>query len=231
MRAFLLITAVLLATACGVTEADINDTGSEQTTEEGDLSATSRSYVVFRHDLLRRCAWPRCGGKFVRDINRATVKELYVSGLDFSTSNLDQEAQNQVMGAGANEVVLFGKLGPSKDGFRPFLVTTAWRGMPGVTFTNADTFYRVEQANIRCLVAPCPSLRATKLHTTSTYLHHDLDVSRASMPYVDQNWLTFRVTDKDALVAGRFVGFDRPELPMDRAAMRRPRAPSTKRRG
>jgi hypothetical protein len=25
------------------------------------------------------------------------------------------------------------------------------------------------------------------------------------MPLVDQNWLTFRVTDKDALVAGKFV--------------------------
>jgi hypothetical protein len=25
------------------------------------------------------------------------------------------------------------------------------------------------------------------------------------MPLVDQNWLTFRITDKDALVAGKFV--------------------------
>ena len=205
MRTLLSLT-VLLLTACGVSQAELNDPGSELGSDEGELSASSRSYVVLRHDTMRRCPWPRCGGVFVHDVNRASVRETYVYGLDFSTSTLTEEQQVQVMSAGASEMVLHGKLGPVEtNGFRRFQVTTAWRGMPGVKFTTADSFYRVAPASIQCLVAPCPSLRATKLNSTSTTLHHDLDVGRASMTAVDQNWLTFRVTDKDALVAGRFV--------------------------
>ncbi len=205
MRTSLLAVGLLLVVGCGVTEAEVNDLGNEVTTEEGELGTTTRSYVVFRHDTLRRCAWPMCGGKFVRDINRATVREVYVSGIDFSESNLTEEQQAQVMGAREFEVVLYGKLGKLVNGYRNFVVTTAWRGMPGVQFAATDTFYRVEEADIRCITAPCPSLRATKLHTTTKTLHHDLDVSRAALTGVDQNWLTFRVTNKDALVAGRFV--------------------------
>lgn len=198
----------LLFVGCGVTEAELTDVGDEVAAAEGELGTSTRSYVVLRRDV-RRCVAPMCGGYWAHDVNRATVKETYVSALDFSGSNLSMpEHQADVTGAADFEVVLYGKLGPQESRFntRTFLVTSAWRGMPGVKFTEpADTFYRVQGVNLQCFAAPCATLRATKLHTTSKVLHHDLDVSRAALQLVDQNWLTFRTIEKDALVAGRFV--------------------------
>lgn len=198
----------LLFVGCGVAEAELNDVGADVSSEEGELGTLTRSYVVLRRDT-RRCVAPLCGGYWAHDVNRATVNERYVSALDFSLSDLLMpEDQADVTGAPDFEVVLFGKLGPKELRFktRTFIVTSAWRGMPGIKFNEpADTFFRVESANIQCITAPCPSLRASKLHTTAQFLHHDLDVTRASVPLLDQNWLTFRVIEKDALVAGRFV--------------------------
>ena len=206
MRTTLLL-GVFLA-GCGVSNAELNDVGDDLSAAQGELGSSVRSYVVVRHDQ-RRCASPMCGGFWAHDVNRASASEQYVSGLDFSHSDLVMpEDQGDVTGAPDFEVVLFGKLGPIDPQFhtRQFIVSSAWRGMPGVKFTEpADTFYRVENYNVQCITAPCPSLRASKLHSTSKILHHDLDVTRASLTQVDQNWLTFRATDRDALVAGRFV--------------------------
>jgi hypothetical protein len=210
MRTTLLITCAVLAVGCGVTEADISDVSDDFSAEQGELGTSTRSFVVMRRDM-RRCVAPLCGGYWVHDVNRATVREQYVSGLDFSQSNLPMEEQQAlVTGAPDFEVVLYGKLGRLETRFntRPFVVTNAWRGMPGVKFTegaNGDTFYREQPANIQCFAAPCASLKATKLHTSGQILHHDLDVAPASLTGVDQDWVTFKVTDRDALVAGRFV--------------------------
>lgn len=195
------------AAGCGVSEAQLDESSSDTSSEVGELGTTSRSYVVFRHDQ-RRCASPQCGGWWVHDVNRASVREVYVPAFDFSSSNLAglPEQQERVTSGGEFEVVLYGKLGALKNGLRDFVVTTAWRGMPGVKFTEvADTFYSVEGVDVRCITAPCPSLKARRLQTTSTTLFHDVDTAPAAMPYVDQNWMTSRIVNKGALVAGRFV--------------------------
>ena len=206
MRTTLLL-AVLLA-GCGVSNAELNDVGDDLSAAQGELGSSVRSYVVLRRDT-RRCVSPMCGGYWAHDVNRATVNEQYINALDFSRSDLLMpEDQDDVTSAADFEVVLYGKLGPAESRFntRPFIVSSAWRGMPGVKFTEpADALYRVESFNVQCITAPCPSLRASKLHSAGKLLFHDLDVARAAMPLVDQNWLTFRVTDRDALVAGRFV--------------------------
>lgn len=203
MRTSLLLAGLLFVVGCGVTEAEVTDLDGDVVSEEGELGTASRSYVVIRHDQ-RKCAAPRCGGWFVQDVNRATVREEYVAELDFSASNLPEEQRGLVSGARDFEVVAYGKLGTLSNGYKKFIVSTAWRGMPNVKVEAGDTFFRVEAARVQCITAPCPSLRATKLHSTTKTLHHDLDVTRAAMPGVDQSWLTFRVTDRDALVAGRF---------------------------
>lgn len=202
MRSILLVGAVIFA-ACGVTEAEINETSDVTTEASDELGTSTRSYVTFRYDLYRRCAWPRCGGLFVHDVNRATVREEYVLGWDFSQSDLSVEAQEDVRGAAGGELIVYGKLGRVQaNGFRYFVVTSAWRGMPGVTAGANDTYYRVGDSNVRCITTPCPSLKATKLHTTKSTVFHDLDVSGAALTAVDTNWLTGRVVNDDALVAG-----------------------------
>lgn len=208
MRSILVSLAVISA-GCGVSEVEVDDTSAAEASAEetGELSTRTSSYVVFRHDL-RRCLSPVCGGYWVSDLNRKTLREEYVSGFDFSGSGLTEETQAKALAAGEGEVVLRGKLGPTESRFntRAFLVLEAFRGMPGVRAAATDSFYRVERAdNIRCIAAPCPSLRAIKLHTTQATLFHEVSVARASKTNVDARWMTSRITDKGALVAAAFV--------------------------
>lgn len=207
MRAPILF-AALISVGCGVSEVEVETLAPETTAQETDeLSTRTNSYVVFRRDQ-RRCVSPMCGGYWVRDVNRKTLREEYVSGFDFTASGLMEEAQGKVTEAREGEVVLRGKLGPTETRFntRAFLVVEAFRGMPGVTVAAADTFYRVERADeIRCIRAPCPSLRALKVHSSQTSLFHEVDVIRASRTNVDDRWMRSRVTDKGAVVAAALV--------------------------
>ena len=211
MRTSLFVAVFAVAVVgCGVSEVEVAEgptSGAEATAEEtGELSTRSSSYVVFRRDI-RRCIAPLCGGYWVHDVNRKTLREEYVSGFDFTQSGLMDETQAKVFEAGEGEVVLRGKLGPAEPRFntRAFIVLEAFRGMPGVAVGFSDVFYRVERADeIRCIVAPCPNLRALKLHTTAQTLFHGLSLTRASKTNVDTRWMSSRITDKGALVAGVF---------------------------
>jgi hypothetical protein len=202
MRSFFLSLAVI-SVGCGVSEVEVDDTSAADATAEetGELSTRTNSYVVFRHDT-RRCISPLCGGYWVSDVNRKVLREEYVSGFDFSGSGLTEETQAKALEGAEGEVILRGKLGPTESRFntRTFLVLEAFRGMPGVRAAATDSFYRVERAdNIRCIVAPCPSLRAIKLHTTQPKLVHQVSVARASTTNGDARWMTSRINDKDAL--------------------------------
>src|SRR3954471_23967336 len=84
----------LLLVGCGVSEAELNDVGDDVSAEQGELGTSTRSYVVFRRDM-RRCIAPMCGGFWVHDVNRATLSEQYVSGFDFSASNLAHLPEHQ----------------------------------------------------------------------------------------------------------------------------------------
>ena len=204
MRTAFLILSLAAVAGCGVNEALFDEQASDVASEGGELGSSSRTYVVARRDA-RRCASPMCGGYFIHDVNRATLREVYVPGYDFSQSNLTTEEERaRVTNAPDFEVVLFGKLGALRNGYRDFVVTAAWRGMPGVRFQDGvDTFYSVQGVSIQCFTAPCATMKATKLHTTSSVLFHDVSVERAAKPRVDRDWMTSRVTDGGALVAGR----------------------------
>jgi hypothetical protein len=180
----------MLAVGCG--SADLQSSGGDESELGGELSTRSRSYVTLRRDT-RRCAAPKCGGWWVQDVNRATPNEQYVSRLDFASSSLSDLAQHDVTYAPDGEVVLFGKLGlTDASDTRPFLVSAGWRGMPGVSAVGA-TFYRVQSVEIRCITAPCPTLKATRLNSTSSTLTHDLDVHKAARSLVDEAWLTHQI--------------------------------------
>lgn len=207
------VAVAVVVSACGPTDAQLADVEDDAEVGAAELSTRSRTYVQLRRDT-RRCVSPLCGGYFVHDVNRATLREVYVSGLDFTASGLLDEAQADVYGAPDGEVVLWGKLGDEEPTFhtRPFLVSAAWRGLPGVTPPAGEAFYKVAAIEVQCLVAPCPTLKATKLHSTQATLATGLDVSRASPPLVDDAWLSGRVLTKGALVTGTFRPAKTPGL-------------------
>lgn len=181
--------------------------GDGSTSSEDDLSASSRSYVTLTRDQ-RKCVAPLCGGYWIKDVNRKTAAQ-YVSDLDFSSSGLDEIEIDKVRSAPAEELLIRGKLGPkeSAHGTRTFIVSEAYRGLPGVKPVEGDTFYKAQDRKpaISCFTAPCPNEVATKLNTTAKTYFSGYSVERAAKPFVDQEWLIERIEHHGALVAASIV--------------------------
>jgi hypothetical protein len=175
---------------------------------EAELSANSRTYVTARRDV-RKCAVPRCGGYFVRDVNRKNPREEYVREFDFSNAQLTSDHQQHVRDAGDWELVLLGKLGPmdAVTNTRAFLVDEAWRGLPGVSSSRNSSFHRVNSKAevVRCASAPCLSDTAETLNSTSKSAFSSYDLQGVLKPRVDELWLHRRITHHGALVAGELV--------------------------
>jgi hypothetical protein len=173
--------------------------------EADDLSTKNQSYVTLRADA-RKCAAPTCGGFFVHDANRNTA-ERYVSGLDLSLANLDDATAQKVLGAPAEELVLRGKLGPveSTHHTQKFLVTEAYRGLPGVNAADGEAFYKATSNDKKCFAAPCPDQSATRVNAGGTTDFSDYSVERAALPYVQQDWLVARVREHGAIVTASFA--------------------------
>lgn len=199
------LVAVLAVTGCGVSESEIIDSSDLSGVEGSELSTTSRTWVTFTRDM-RKCASPMCGGYFVTDVNRVNPAPRYVSAIDFASSGLDSDTVTRALEGGA-ATVLRGKLGAEDPTFhtRSFVVSDAWRGLPGVTAPTSDSFFLVAGVDIQCIKAPCPTMKATRLNAGGATLIHQSDVAGAALARVDQTWLANRVEKHDAIVAGHFT--------------------------
>lgn len=199
--------AIALTAGCAAQSA-VDPSEEDVTTEDGALSEFSRSFVALRPDL-RQCMSPYCGGFWVHDVNRATLNEIYVSDLDFSASGLSEEDQGRARDGSTDELILRGKLGKidPKTRTRAFVVSEAYRGMPGVKVADGETFYKttLRDPQITCFTAPCNNEVATKLNSSTTTSVTTLSVKRASKPLVDQAWLAQRVLGHDAIVSAKIV--------------------------
>jgi len=186
------------ATACAASDGSTDPTAVGEGVDE-----LSMTFVTLRADL-RRCAGPLCGGYFVRDVNRRGA-ERYVSRLDFDTS-LPAEVIDDVRSAPASELVLRGHLGTQETRFhtRPFVVSEAFRGMPGVTPREDAAFYQVHARKppIECFVAPCPNEIASLLNTSMATEFDRVSVDSAALLWVDKGWLASRVEAHEAVAAG-----------------------------
>lgn len=204
MRFLLVALSSLVFLGCAAESVTSEEESAAASDDE--LSAVSQSYVVLRRDF-RKCMAPMCGGYYVRDANRPYGKEVYVSGLDTSLAGLSDTDAAKVHGAPANELVLRGKLGAveKKFGTRAFMVTEAYRGMPGVTVASGDLFYRAHDRDpqITCITAPCNNEIAQKLNFKPELDFTTLSVDAAAKPFVDEAWLARQVLRHGGLVAAK----------------------------
>lgn len=209
MRTLLLAVAVF-AVGCGVSSDAVVLEGDETLSDDSsELSTTKDTFLIARRDI-RRCVSPMCGGYWVKDLN-STMQEKYVSGFDFSGSDVSNEVQAQVFGAPDFEVVLVGRLGPLERRFntRTLKVLGAYRGMPGKTFLPTDKFYRVFPSKIGCTSDPCAYLQTTRLNrTTGHTMATDVSVEGARAFGVESDWLLNRTLSGRTVVAGRVVRAD-----------------------
>lgn len=206
MRMLWAVVAVV-GLGCGVAAVEVDGVEAETLADDSaELSTTKDTFVIARRDY-RRCIAPLCGGFWVRDLN-STMQDRYVSGFDFTDSNVPAALEQAVLGAPDLELVLLGRLGPKESRFdtRTFLVKQAFRGMPGKTFSPSDRFYGVFPTKIACITTPCASLQTTRLNrTTGHTMATDVDLSSALAPLANDQWLLSRALSGKTVIAGTIV--------------------------
>lgn len=168
---------------------------------EEDLSALSRTYVGIRHDN-RKCISPLCGGYWVHDLNRKTLTETYVSGIDFTGSGLDEQTQGLVLGAPDGEIVLRAKLGPKETKYntRTLQVAAAYRGLPGRLTNAGDQVFSVQNLGHVCITSPCPTYETKRVNYSATRVLSGLDLDLGG--FIDAWWLLEEAGRDGALVQG-----------------------------
>jgi hypothetical protein len=122
------------------------------------------------------------GGFELTSLN--TSSKLRVTSVDYSGAGLDAATIEQLGALPTTELVLEGTASSGK-----LVVSTAYRGMPGMTFTPSATFYEAGGST------------AHALNESVTRRFESVDVSAAAAPYAPTSWMSSQVS-KGALVAG-----------------------------
>jgi hypothetical protein len=123
------------------------------------------------------------GGFEVTSVNTGVTS--HVARIDYSKAGLSEETIAAVEALPTTELLLQGSATSSA-----FVVTTAFRGMPGITYGASATFYEAAGAT------------AHALNESVTRAFDSVDVTAASKPFVSQSWLANEATTDGAIVAG-----------------------------
>ncbi len=200
--------AVLVVFSCGAVEPVSFDETEQNESVEGELTGTKLSYVTLRRDF-RRCVAPLCGGYWAKELN-TTNEETYVSGLTFAGSELVGAAQQDVLDTPLAELVVRGRLSAKESRFQTqkLVIRQAWRGLPGVQFDAAQSFFSLSlgtglcESRVPCTVANAAQLNAPR----QTGLVSSI-VSFSNVPAgVSKDFLSEQTMNKSALVAGTLSG-------------------------
>jgi len=191
----------LAAVGCGSEfQLPSNDEGTSLIGQR-QLTQHGPSYVLARRDT-RKCAYPACGGYFVREMNAPAGSEIYVRDFEFDDAGLDTDSIKNLKAASPDEWAFLGVFGVEDDsGTMSFLVDEAFQGMPGVRPAAGESFSLVEAANVACIREPCPNLVATELNSDRQLYLHAVDASNSARTLVDQRWISHSVAANRAIAA------------------------------
>jgi hypothetical protein len=199
----LITSATLLAAGCAAHGDD--DMGAAvtavvelpPTASTATSTASGSAYVTLesRFDTCEDAGAP--GAIWVREVN-GEKDARRVTRLDVSA--LSREALAQAARAARGELVLQGTFsvvdGPTAG---PFVVVEAWRGLPGVDPLPEDAYLAVVRGD--------GHLIASELNRR--WEHHSLETVALPNPpdWLDVPWLTTRVLERGAVVAGQLDGW------------------------
>jgi len=145
-----------------------------------EVGAAGSSFYVVRSDP-RLCPSPLCGGYWIALANRARTRcsdealrpRCYVAKMVGEVGQpLSATVPEGALTYGALEVQEFGGLG--KLGVLG--VAEVWKPVGGAV---RGDFYRLRDIGVRCIRAPCFSMRATRLNGGAPFTFSDLDVRPA----------------------------------------------------
>jgi hypothetical protein len=182
--------AAPIAIVVGCAPLDREDISSDG---EASLSTSQDRYVLLR---------PEAQGFTVHELNRGT--EVTVADVQLSVA--DDEVDRLVRSAPDGELVVRGHLDamPTETRAPVFVVSEAYRGMPGMAVGRGDSFFTVN--GFDCTSDGCSRLVATWLNLTEPMEAGTLNLTQAAKPFVDAAWLRERVLAHGALVAATLSG-------------------------
>lgn len=152
------------------------------------VARDASSYFIVTHADLRKCAFPMCGGYFVRSVNQILTRcadgtfkrECHAATLNTAALGWTDE-QTAAFGEsfGKTQALVRGTLATGTvQSVKADVLTVkeAWQGQ--ALSKPLGTFYGVKSTGIVCITAPCPSLAATVLNSTAQPTTPDLDLSK-----------------------------------------------------
>ena len=158
-----------------------------QTAEVVSPAPFATHYTATRADL-RRCAFPACGGYFVKAVNRALTrcadgtlqKECHVTTLNTSAlswSDADRTAFEKAFSSRqalvrGQLVALKGSTGVKSD---TLVITEGWAAQAGSK--PLGVFYQLKNSGMVCITTPCPTLTETTLNYPISQNIHGLDLA------------------------------------------------------
>ncbi len=132
------------------------------------LASLSTYFIVTRQDF-RKCAWPLCGGVYVKRVNRkktlcadgTLAEECYITETNLKTIGLDSDSAYAFTSTfNAGHALVRGHIVEVDDPNVAFPIPTlvgseAWAGVTEVD-DPAGKFRRVDSTGLECVTYPCP---------------------------------------------------------------------------
>ena len=173
--------------------AQASSVGESATSDAGAAS----TYYAISADV-RRCAYPMCGGWFLKQLNQSTTTchdgraadQCYTPELDWTSAGVPESQQGQLLEAartgtlsGHVYAIVRGSFAPTNTTPQPqlgrFVITEAW--VAEGDGAAAGTFVHVKDNGLRCFVAPCPNLTESTLNTSQVTNIADVDFAPSGM--------------------------------------------------
>lgn len=175
--------------ACSTVPDEPPSTPPDEAVAEAEQAASrGGKYFIVTHPDYRKCAYPFCGGWFVKQVNRRSTEcaggndamECHAADLDLSMIHLSDDVAAKFEAAfGSGQALVRGRLKLVDDGYGhmvdTLVATEAWLGQAGSTPTGG--FFGLTDSGIVCITYPCPSLHETLLNTKLGQNIHGVDLA------------------------------------------------------
>lgn len=172
---------------------------------------------------LRRCAFPRCGGDFVKAVNQSLTRcadgkraaRCHAVWLDTEALGWSDAQRLRFQAAWSRgQALVQGQLSMQRrQGIdAPVLVVhTAWQAQV-LKAVPQGPFHRVQRTGIVCVTTPCPSLSVQTLNSREAPRHPELDLASSGATDTQIATTAPVLANPGIIVAGQIVSTTHPDL-------------------
>lgn len=214
-----LVAAAALALSASSHAQSAPTPGTDPSAPPTAIDAKSEPYFIVTRIDTRKCAYPMCGGYFVKAVNSPLTrcadgklaKQCHAVELDTRSLGWSDEQRAKFEASfGVGKALVKGALEPQPRGLytgEVLRVTEAWQGQ-GTNKRPLGTFYSLKNNGIVCIQAPCPSFSLTTLNRPATERTIDMpDFSPARAPEEAVKAAWAELEQGPILAAGAVVPF------------------------